>query len=260
MREMARILLHYRKLTGNDSATLQSILKPARIGDFIRAVRDIGGYDETTLMYKTPSLVLKIGHSVCKCVQICRGLATEENNLQLQDQLENFLIVFNNRFEVNSSVALRTLHNNKFNKPLRLPLADDIRRLNIYLQDEIEKIVSIPLLDSTDLILLSKLTLCLIIAFNRKRSGECERIKKDCVEKMITGDINPDLVQHLDPFEQELARILSRFETRGKRGRKVPILLTPLMKNAVALINNHTNRLIMGIVENNEYFFPIPGT
>lgn len=59
-----------------------------------------------------------------------------------------------------------------------LPLIEDIKTLNTYLQDKIidrvDNILDIP--TSEALLNLSRATLALIIVFNRRRSGEVQRI------------------------------------------------------------------------------------
>lgn len=77
--------------------------------------------------------------------------------------------------------------------------------------------------------------------------------------KIKVGEVNDDIITHLQPFEQKLASVLGRFEIRGKRGHKVPVLLTPSMMKATELLLNVTNCKIMEI-EDNVFLFGVPRT
>lgn len=104
---------------------------------------------------------------------------------------------------------------------------------------------------------LPRLLICLLICFNRRRSGEVEQIKTDDVKEAKLGDLNEEVMKELDDHEKHLASVLSRFETRGKRGRAVPVLLTRLMRNCVDVLCNEVNRRLMGIVPQNRRLFAV---
>ena len=70
------------------------------------------------------------------------------------------------------------------------------------------------------------------LVFNRKRSGEAERMKIS-EYKMSQKDTNvdPAIKNSLSTFEKRLCDTHHRIEIMGKRNRKVAILLTDKMKN-----------------------------
>lgn len=100
----------------------------------------------------------------------------------------------------------RTLREMKWNKGQTLPIISDINLLTEYLQDNIAKCIeSIKNFPTyTELLKLSRLTLTLLIVFNRRRSGEVQRTLLENALKMKVGDVNDDIMVHLQPFEKKL--------------------------------------------------------
>ncbi len=91
---------------------------------------------------------------------------------------------------------------------------------------------------------LAKLNMAKLILFNRKRSGEVERMSVSQYKKGLLKDLGPveeELIQHLTAFEKELIEKLQHVEIKGKRGRKVPILLTEKMVQSLEhmLLSHH---------------------
>lgn len=85
----------------------------------------------------TPSLALKLGHSLKKCAKILAGKAIEN----MDESLEKKARAFHRLCEMNwtdevSHHAIRTLHDRKRANPRILPLAEDIVTLAKYLKME----------------------------------------------------------------------------------------------------------------------------
>jgi len=151
----------------------------------------------------------------------------------------------------------RTLKTRQYNRPLCIPLAEDITALNTYLQKRIQAFLDLTLPDTENLQLLQKHLLCLVFAFNRRRTAEASRLTVKSVNETKTGDLNKDIVEHLSQFEQKLARVLTRIEVRGKKGRTVPILLTPLMKQACQVLCDPVNRQLLDLHPENDFLFAV---
>ncbi|KAL0961574.1 hypothetical protein UPYG_G00355070, partial [Umbra pygmaea] len=73
-----------------------------------------------------------------------------------------------------------------------------------------------------------------------------------------TSDPHQDVNLALSTLEQKLCRHFSRIEIQGKRGRKVPILLTPAMKESLELLVE--KREECGVLKKNTYLFAVPGS
>ncbi|XP_049417423.1 uncharacterized protein LOC125879523 [Epinephelus fuscoguttatus] len=71
-----------------------------------------------------------------------------------------------------------------------------------------------------------------------------------------TSDPHEDLDWALSEVEKKLCRHFSRIVTRGKRGRAVPILLTPKMLHALELLVQQ--REACGVLQDNTYLFARP--
>lgn len=67
---------------------LEDGIRPANFHKLIQAVKEVAGFDEDRLSYTTPSLALKLGHSLHKIFNIiqCRALTAEDNELEKSTQ------------------------------------------------------------------------------------------------------------------------------------------------------------------------------
>lgn len=108
--------------------------------------------------------------------------------------------------------------------------------------------------------MLASLTLTRIILFNKRRSGEASKMT------LMQYSARPNWEQlgteetknSLSPFERKLATSLTIVQIIGKRGRKVPLLLTRDMKESIDTLI--LNRIKAGILPQNPYIFAIANT
>lgn len=152
-----------------------------------------------------------------------------------------------------SKMATRDLCEKKFNKPMMLPLTTDISLLNNYLNEKEEKLrkkVQNDTLIKEVWVSYAMVVLVQIILFNRRRSGETSKMTLD---SLTESRYTSEMVDMLSPLEKEVLKSLKRFEVRGKRGRKVPILLTARMERALLLLS--TRREAAGVSSNNQFLF-----
>jgi hypothetical protein len=64
MRELARLLIDYRRLTNNTDVSLKEILHPKCFENVISAARSVVGYDPIKKTFKSPSLAMHLGTSL----------------------------------------------------------------------------------------------------------------------------------------------------------------------------------------------------
>lgn len=102
---------------------------------------------------------------------------------------------------------------------------------------------------------LSQLVLAQMVTFNRKRVGETERLTVSTYNKKCNASMDSDVKKCLTPLEIKLAESLMRIETRGKRGRKVAILLTNDMQNSIDILNQFRN--VANVPTENPFIFPM---
>lgn len=105
----------------------------------MKACKSNASYDISMNKYGSPSLALKVGHSVNKCCSIVLGNAIENQNKELQQKADEFikLLQMNWTDDVSSS-ALKTLTEAKRNKNGLLPSTEDIQALTRYIKTQSE--------------------------------------------------------------------------------------------------------------------------
>ncbi|KAJ8307588.1 hypothetical protein KUTeg_014853 [Tegillarca granosa] len=107
-----------------------------------------------------------------------------------------------------SSIARDSLSTAKLNNVKLLPIVEDVAVLSKYLENEIRSITHNTQNDSDKLnsySRLCKLVLAQIILFNRKRSGEAERLKKkDFLKCAVNQNVDDDICKTLTTFEKKI--------------------------------------------------------
>ncbi|KAE8277953.1 hypothetical protein D5F01_LYC24002 [Larimichthys crocea] len=103
---------------------------------------------------------------------------------------------------------------------------------------------------------LAKITLCDVILFNRRREGEVSKMSLSAFTLRDTSSTHPDVELALSDLEKKLCKLFERIEIRGKRGRKVPFLLTPDMLASMELLVK--TRRICDVPDDNQFMFGRP--
>ncbi|KAL4704231.1 hypothetical protein ACJJTC_016249 [Scirpophaga incertulas] len=257
MRELARFLIEIRKICPAIQ-NLTECINPIYFPKVIEAVKAVTSYNSKTGKYGIPSLALKIGHSLKKCANIIITESLIQNLTLKREMAQNFIKLCENEWSTNISTgALTTLYRNKWNMPDRLPLAEDVKLLNKYLCEERDKYITflknaeVTILNWTSL---AKIVLAQTLLFNRRRAGEVEKIPvKSYLTKMNPKDVDKSM---LSEFEIAISQAFIRFEVRGKKGRKVPVILYPKLIEAYDILLLY--RYHVGIPKENDYFFALP--
>lgn len=76
---------------------------------------------------------------------------------------------------------------------------------------------------------LAKVILAQMIIFNRKREGEVSKMSLATFHSRDKSPLNKDVAVALTEVERLLCAHFEHIETCGKRGRKVLVILTPVM-------------------------------
>ncbi|XP_073668156.1 uncharacterized protein [Paramisgurnus dabryanus] len=237
LREIGRLLLTLRKEFSIYS--LEEAVKPANFYRLIQAVQRVSGYDEESHCYKSPSLALKLGHSLNKICEIihCRALMSEDK--ELISSTDTFKKLYSSKWsELISHSALVTMNEARFNKPSTLPFTKDVQCLHQFLEKSahaaFEKLKETA--SPQSYAALAKATLARMIVFNRRRAGEVSKMQLKSFQERDSTSLHDDVALGLSRFEQKLCSHFSRVEIRGKRGRKVAVLLSPDMVDALTLL------------------------
>lgn len=257
MRETGRLIQEGRKI-GKLKTVLDYFL-PANFPHVIEAVKSVAGFNDKTHTYKTPSLALKLGHNLKKMASIveCEAMISKDEDARGNVQL--FRNICDSKWnECVSAQAIRNLDEAKWNAPQLLPFAEDVRIMHMHLhmqrkkcQTKLEKEPN-----KKHWADLAKVTLSEIILFNRRRAGEVSKMPVTSFTLRDTSSIHPDVELALSNLEKKLCKYFKRIEIRGKRGRKVPILLTPEMLTSMEMLMK--NRRKCEVPDENIFLFGRP--
>ena len=88
LREVARLVQELRKESRDENKQLEDFVDPGLFRLITTCCKKVAGYDESTNSYGIPSLALKIGHTLNKCLKILIGKAIESRNKELKCRAE----------------------------------------------------------------------------------------------------------------------------------------------------------------------------
>ncbi|KAL6466660.1 hypothetical protein MHYP_G00244640 [Metynnis hypsauchen] len=257
MREMGRLIRNARKVT--TLKKMEDLINPKKYMETVKAVKLTCGYDSETNKFLIPSLANKLGNTLVKVSKLLKAQGLISNNDKLVKNASEFQDVHQEKWnELISATALRNIREAKWNVPTLMPFTEDVQKMHAYLtqvQDEWYYSLS-ESLSTKAWMELAKVCLAQIILFNRRREGEVASMPLSAFSSRDTSDPHEDVDWALSEVEKKLCRHFSRIVIRGKRGRPVPILLTPKMLGALELLVKH--REACGVLKDNGYMFARP--
>ena len=259
LRELGRLVEDLRIKDDSPDKFLKDFIKPSYYRKVVMACKSVSGFDSIFNKYGTPSLALKLGHSLRKCAKLLLGQAIEHRNKEQQVMADEFMKLLEmNWGDDISSNAIRTLNEAKKNTEKIVPLAQDVVALMKYLKStSAEEYSRLLTLEDEELNAswsrFGQVLLVLIIAFNRRRSGGVSKMKLAEYESISKTGVNEAIEGSLSNFERKLARSFYRLEITAKRGNIVPILLTEDMKKHLDLLIKLRPKVVP---DGNLYMFP----
>nr|XP_055031632.1 uncharacterized protein LOC129420647 [Misgurnus anguillicaudatus] len=221
VREVGRLLLSMKKKFA--ILSFEDALKPNNFYKVIEAVKDVAGYEEKSHSYKTPSLALKLGHSLNKIADIilCRAIAGEDD--ALTKAAERFKRLCSTNQSSTNHLPYHSHDVQLLHQCLEKKSADAFENLKNHESSQAYAE-------------LAKVTLAQVIIFNRRRAGEVSKMTLECFMKRDQTELHEDIALGLSPFEQKMSKHFSRVEIMGKKGRKVAVLLSPDLVGAIQLL------------------------
>ncbi|KAL1250963.1 hypothetical protein QQF64_018759 [Cirrhinus molitorella] len=157
-----------------------------------------------------------------------------------------------------SATALRNIREAKWNVPTLMLFTEDVQKMHTFLSQMQEEWFNM-LSESPSTKAwteLAKVCLAQMIIFNRPREGEVASMPLTVFLSRDTSDPHEDVDWALSEVEKKLCRHFTRVITRGKRGRPVPILLTPKMLCSLELLVKQ--REACGVLKDITYMFARP--
>ena len=153
---------------------LSDFIKPGRFDDVVNAGKKVlqnFHFDQGVQNVATPSLCLKIGHSLKKCINILRGHALRRKDKDSEEDVDNFEKLID--AEWSYRVSHHSLSALSFNKVDLLPLAEDLEKLRKSVLSKMSSNAEIleqhPQLEVWSE--LAQATLVRLVMFNKRRGG-----------------------------------------------------------------------------------------
>ncbi|KAL1246784.1 hypothetical protein QQF64_034846 [Cirrhinus molitorella] len=177
--------------------------------------------NENKLRSKCQSSRATPNDSACEISDLIMCRALMEEDQEVIDSVRRFHTLHETKWsELVSHSALSNLSEAKYNKSTRLPLAKDIQKLQL------------------------------------RREGEVARMTVKNFEDRGMSQLNDDISTGLTEIEKRLCKQFVRVELKGKKGRKVAVILTSDMTANLSLLIS--KRKECGVTENNNYLFAVP--
>ncbi|KAG7271376.1 hypothetical protein CRUP_019921, partial [Coryphaenoides rupestris] len=255
LRELGRLLITAKKVSPKEIKQMKDLIDPKLYRATVKAIQLTCGYNSKMETFKTN----KLAHSLSKIAKLVESNGRIAECKDVVEKALSFQQVHATRWnELISAAALRNIEEEKWNMPTILPFTQDVQALHSCLdqkqQEYIQQLTAEP--NALNWSYLAKVSLAEIILFNRRREGEVSSMPLTAYLSRDTSDPHEDVDWALSEVEKKLCRHFSRIETRGKRGRKVPILLTPKMSSALELLVQ--KREECGVLKDNVYVFARP--
>mgnify|MGYP000324335466 FL=1 len=174
MRELGRLLITLR---ARNIKSIDECMKACNWDIFIECVKEVSQFDKNT--FGIPSLALNLGYRMKSVAEEAYFQALKLEDPAQKDKFESFLKMYKLKWKSSiSSQALRSLESIKYNKPKYLPLVEDVVLLNKFLKIKAGAFMQT---ENTEQLSeqypeFAKVCLAHIILFNRKRSGEAQRM------------------------------------------------------------------------------------
>lgn len=268
MRELSRLLIAFRNVVQEKELSFKDMLKPKYFDAILVATRNISGFDPVKKLYATPSLAMHLGTYLKQACDELNHLILKESpgfTCQSKEELTTwqkdikiFKTLVSTRWNTEiSSIANKDLLENRWNKPLLVPLVSDIK----IFKDQTENLArdcQEQFLNGTDDMETYKLmvncTLALLILFNRRRIGDVQYLKvKDYTNENKSNF--KDFESALTEAEKILTQKYKRVVNSGKGSRAVVILVPDMLQEFINTLLDHREK---HIPSNNEYIFAIP--
>lgn len=208
--------------------------------------------------FKKPSLALRLGHLLGKMVAAKQGFCLRNNNTEGLKEAERFGLLLQGEWtDTIATTAHNTLKRRKDQDIQILPVTEDLRLLRQYHKKEVRQ--NIDALHESHSYLtwrrLAQLIMTRLIIFNKRRGGEVSKLllKTYTDRPDWKKHTNDDILESMQGLERELLKRIDLVQIPGKKGRKVPVLITDDIKEGLEVLN--AKRKLVGIPSTNPFLF-----
>ena len=96
-------------------------------------------YDSTTQTFRKPTLAQKLGHYIQKCASIVITTARKNRDNETKELMTDFLETYKEEWtDIIGSKAYDSQSEARYNKVQRLPLVEDVKKLTMYIEEQIK--------------------------------------------------------------------------------------------------------------------------
>lgn len=159
-----------------------------------------------------------------------------------------------------ASLANKDLQEKRWNKPLLLPLVNDIKTFReqcLKNAGDCAELFTEQKDDINTYKLLANTALALLILFIRRRIGDVQFLKIEDYKKDQRSNCVPEFENALSETERMLTTKYKRVLNSGKGSRAVVILVPEMLQNYVNILLKNREKYIP---RDNDYVFAIPGS
>ena len=262
MRLLAQLLQTVRELVDQPDKSLQFFLDGTYYDAIVEATEKLSGAaynDVGHRVFAKPAVVASIGNLLRKCCGLKKGLAARRSDSDdLCKEVDRFMTLFNSDWSDCMSCPASAAQKQKtYNKPEELPSTDDLVKLKEFTEQKLSDLSERLKSEATYKVWrsLAETVLARLVVFNKRRASEpAKMLLSHYVERPDWNNrSNSELLNNLKPMEKVLMKRMDLVQVPGKRNRRVPILITPEVGQAMQLLVDTRSRC--GIAEENSYFF-----
>ncbi|XP_034560363.1 uncharacterized protein LOC117827743 isoform X3 [Notolabrus celidotus] len=242
LREMGRLLV---ALQEKSITSLQDAIKPNNFYRVVEIVKKIAGYNVKRRIYKSPSLALRLGHSLKKIGAII--LQIEDNNEQTKRDTRTFVKLCTEEWtQLVSHSALASLRGKKFKKPPTISFTSDLQLFYRYLESASASAVDG--LKTTEgqqvYAALCRVTLAKLSVLNK------------CAPEV--SKLTLKAFQEREEADQVLSRHFIRINIENGKGQDTAVLLTSDLVSTITLLES--KRHACGVHKDNPFLFAKPNS
>ncbi|XP_030843815.1 uncharacterized protein LOC115924951 isoform X2 [Strongylocentrotus purpuratus] len=269
MRDCSKLLMQVRERDASmKSLDMWGLLRPTHVDLVVEASLDMAMRtmdDEEDL--KSPSTAIKMKYDLermahSKCIFAIKEYdRTKETKWKdAKEESEGFIAALRHDYgDKVTRLARKILQERRMNVQQQLPRPEDVEKMSRYIRDKLSQL-DYQRTSWIDFQEVGCLALTRLLTYNKRRSGEIEAIHvKSYVQRVGTTEVDQTLLGQLSETEKFLMQSQDLIETRGKRGRKVPVLVPQDTQRALEYLANSDVRKAAGVHTTNKYLFPNQG-
>lgn len=261
LRLLGRLLRTIKSLN-SEITDFASIYQPKFYDDLLRAIDIEARFNKSTGEHEVPSVVTTSGIYLKVVGETFIVECIKNGDEEKKRLAENFLTVHKASYSarLNKNAIEAQIRKNRIQQK-ELPTTADIRKLQDFLAERSNSVyeelrVKYSYEKWREL---SSLTLVRMFVFNRRRTGEMDRIHVEDLNsrQQISEKNNPEEYNSLSNQEKERVQKYTRLTICGKLGRTVAVLLCPETEASINLILKY--RSAAKVHDKNPFIFGMPG-